>query len=1007
MLKTRIRLSSLILAILVLAPSLSALSRSLTVDQYGHTAWTLRDGSLPAHPRSIAQTSDGYLWLATESGLQRFDGSRFVRWRGLDGSQLPSDVAIALSAGPDGSLWVGTTQGLSRLKDGRFHTSPELRGHHVGALLQTRDGTVWAGTNGGTGNALLCVLRETSSRCYGSDGSLGRFVLSLHEDRDGNVWLGTTKGLLRWSEGARTPYPTPRPSQEIHAIVNGADASLVVAMSREVRSASVSGFEPRPLNVSGDIKPTSLLRDRDGALWIGTQNQGVLHVRNGHVDNFDRAKGLSSDFVLSLFEDREGNIWVGTVGGLDRFRNVTAARLSAADGLASDTVMSVTGSVDGSVWLATVAGLHEWRSGRVTRRVLPGLLSTDAGGSLLEDSRKRLWVSSLRGLAYLPPNRQRVEVMRHIPTRYVHTMVEDRAGNIWIGDQSAGLFRVRDSGQVDTFPPSMFNGDHTRAAAADPDGGVWLGFARGGVAYFNAGRIEKWFGAEDGLSGGRVNGLHVDRDGTLWVATQQGLSRIVDGRIDPLRAHDGLVCEAVQWVMEDDFRAIWLHTACGLVHVTRHQLESWRASATGPASSTVYSTADGVLQYADLGGYGPKVTRAQDGRLWFATYDGVGVIDPKALPFNALPPPVHIEQVTADLVAYPQAARLRLPPLLRDLRIDFTALSLVAPEKVQFRYKLEGRDQEWIDAGSRRQAFYTDLQRGEYRFQVIASNNHAVWNDSGAVIDFSIAPAFHQTWPFRSLLGLVLTVTFYVLYRIRMARLVAELNMRFEERLAERTRIAQDLHDTLLQGMVSSSMQLHFVAEDTSDPDARSKLKSIIHRISGVIEEGRRTVTGLREPLPEHLEKVFARDAQNLRGDAAVDVQLGIKGERRPLHPLVRDAVYQVGREALANAFKHARAKRIEIEMEFADDAFKLFVRDNGCGVDAQLIESGRSGHWGMQDMRERAGQVGGTLKLLSRPNAGTEVNLTIPGRLAFGTVTRAWWQSGQRLLSLLRSRLP
>jgi len=990
--KTRMRLSWLIAFIVLLPRPAEPLITAHNLAQHGHTSWTLRGGSLPGYPRAIAQTVDGYLWVGTEFGLARFDGIRFVSWQPTSGPRLSNTVVVALLAATDGTLWVGTNQGLFRLHAGILHPIGELAGRYVGALVQRRDGTVWAGTTATQGTALLCALDQAAARCHGGDGSLGRHILSLYEDQAETLWVGAANGLWRW--GPQQPqrmHATPEMSQEIHAIIPARPSSLLVSLSRAVMTFDGSKFRTLPLAQSSDVKPTALLRDRDGGVWIGTQDQGLMRVHEGRVDRLARAGGLSGDFVVNLLEDREGNVWVGTLGGLDRFRDVAAARVSMKLGLASDTVMAVHGSRDGTVWVSTVGGLNRLRGGVATRFPLPTSSDSEGFGSLLEDRRGRLWLSSLKSLSVITPGRTQPERIRGLPTRYVHAMAEDSTGTIWISDQDRGLYSLSNSGVVRLVPWSTFGGGDARALAADERGGLWLGFVKGGLAYFKDGKVMESVDLASQLGAGLVNGLYASSE-ALWVATQGGLSHLTHGNVTTIRTVRGLPCQAVQWVIEDNSKSLWAHTACGLIRIGRDDIVKWLAAPDSSMPHMLYDTADGVLRYSELGGYGPKVTFV-DGRLWFATYDGVGVVDPNHLPFNELPPPVHIELATADGLTYNTSERSRLPARIRDVRIDYTALSLVAPEKIRFRYKLEPRDREWSDAIGRRQAFYTDLPPGDYRFRVAATNNHGVWNEDGATWDFSIAPTLYQTAEFRVSLVMLAAISVYVSHRVRLRRLAADLNVRFEERLSERTRIARDLHDTLLQGFISSAMQLRLAVSDLADQQVRSKFAHIVDKIYDVVEEGRQTVAGLRAPAPDDLEGALTRDGEYFRGEQTVEIQVAVNGVRRPLRPAIRDAVYQVGREALANSFRHANPKRVEIEFEYSASGLDLHVRDDGCGIESTFIKAGRPGHWGLSGMRDRAEEIGGTLTLLTRARAGTEIKLSVPAELAFTAPEPRRWR--------------
>jgi signal transduction histidine kinase/ligand-binding sensor domain-containing protein len=977
------RVASLIGAILLPGAPAAALNPAHDINQYGHTAWTLRDGVLKRPPRAIAQTPDGYLWLGTDRGLLRFDGVRFVPWQPPEGASLPSDVIVGLVATHDGTLWIGTTQGLASWHGGTLTHYEGLAGDYVGALLAARDGVLWAGTNAGTGTAELCAIRRREVQCFGHNGIFGRFILSLYEDDSRNVWVGAATGLWLWDPLAPAKHPINAPNTDILSLSDGGNGTVLVAMSREISRAAGGSLTKVPLDTADrQIKPTKLLRDRDGALWIGTQDQGLLHVREGRTDRFSRTDGLSGDFVVGLFEDVEGNVWVATLNGMDRFRNAAVATVSTKQGLTNDTVTSVLATGDGSTWIGTIDGLNRWDNGRITREAFGGRLPHEGAVSLFQDRRGDLWVSSQRGLFQIEGGTGAPVSVP--PARDAHAIAQDVDGDIWVSDRRQGLLRLRDGEISQSISWSTFGGDFAQSLASDPGNGVWLGFASGGLSRLVDGEVVEKYGAPDGLGRGAVNNLHFDGKGVLWVATEGGLSRLEKGQISTLSSANGLPCDNVQWALDDHAGAVWLHSGCGIVRIEEKALDAWVSRRKSRIVVRLFDGSDGVPGNVNRAPYGPKVTRSPDGRLWFATYDGVGVIDPGRLPFNKRPPLVHIERVTADGTASAATPDILLPALLRDLRIDYTAPSFVAPEKVRFRYKLEGRDLEWVDAADRRQAFYTDLVPGPYRFRVIAANNDDVWSEYGAAWDFSIQPAFYQTNAFRFTFIVAVVLTLAVLYRARMRRLAAVLHLRFEERLAERTRIAQDLHDTLLQGFVSSSMQLHVVAEQVSEQHVRSRLDHILRRMPQVIEDGRLTVSGLRSESPDDLEQALARDCEDFRGQEPIDITVLVEGVRRPLHPLIRDSVYQIAREALANAFRHAYANRVEIAIRYSRGQLRIHIRDNGCGVASDILESGRPGHWGLRGMRERADAMGATLRVSSRVNAGTEVELRVPGRVAF-----------------------
>ena len=992
----RTRIACALLTATIIGPGAPATARNVSgdVSQYGHAKWTLRDGGLRGYPRSVAQTRDGFLWLATDFGLQRFDGVRFTSWEPPPGSSLPG-VPARLLATRDGGLWIGTDQGLARWNGGALSIYREFDGEFVSALAEDSHGAVWAGTHGVQDNARLCSIQGENVDCHGDEGTLGRFVLALHEDEAGELWVGADSGLWRWGEAAPTEYAGAGPFSTINALADDGGGAIVVSTTRQLDRLVDGTLEPFPVDTGLErVTPTSLLRDRRGGLWIGTPDNGLLHLHDGRTHRFGRADGLSGDFVGDIFEDREGNVWVATFGGLDRFRVIAAGRLSTRQGLDNDALLSVLATSDGDVWMSTVSGLKRWSDGVVQGYSLPGPGANGGVGSLFEDSHGRIWASSLLGLFSFEPGARPVRAS--LPTRYVQAFAEDAGGTLWVSDLTSGLFGLRGD-DAEGVPWSTFGGNHARALFADPSGGLWLGFVGGGVSRLENGRVQRTYTTADGLGAGDVNNIHDDRDGALWVATEGGLSRIAGGRVETLDARNGLPCDAVKWSIEDDTGALWLQMDCALVRVEQDELDEWISDPASSVDVVAYDASDGALGYADLGGYGPKVSRAADGRLWFAGFDGVGIVDPRALPSNPVPPPVHIEQIVADGVTHAPPAAARLPARVRDVSIEYTALSLGAPEKVAFRYRLEGRDDDWVEAGNRRQAFYTDLPPGSYRFRVIAANDRGLWNEDGAAWAFSIAPAYYQTNVFRLAVVASVILGLTLLYRLRLRRVTAQLQARLQERLDERARVAQALHDTLFQGFVSSSMQLYAVADEIADQGARSKLTRVLRRMHRIIEEGRESVSGLRIPDDgDSLESALARDAEHFKGERQIDVRLAVKGHPRPLDPLARDAVYQISREALANTFRHARAKHVEVDVEYSRGELTVRVRDDGRGIAPPIVDEGRPGHFGLPGMRERAEQMGAVLRLWSREGAGTEVEIHVPAKTAFPDATtgrRRWWR--------------
>jgi ligand-binding sensor domain-containing protein len=867
---------------------------------------------------------------------------------------------------------------------------------------------VWVGgMRVGVALGKLCAIQNGNVQCYGENGSLGRGVVGLYEDRKGNLWVGVETGLWRWSPGPPKFYPLEGNPDGIRGLGEDGDGTLLVGwkggiqrfVDGKTEAYAVPGFDSQ-------FTARRLLRDRDGGLWIGTSNRGLLHVHQGRADVFSLSAGLSDDNTSSnaLFEDREGNIWVGTINGLDRFRDFAVATLTPKQGLSNGVVQSVLVTRDGSMWLSTRGGLDRRIDGQ-TKTYRIGTRLNDVPNSLLNDKDGRIWVSTPNGTGYLR-NGSFIAV-KGIPAGPVLSIVQDTAGNLWVANEHVGLFRLSPRGEVQQIPWSKLgHTDHASVLAADPEkSGIWIGFFLGGIAYFENGQIRASYTAADGLGAGRVGRLRFDPDGTLWVATQGGLSRLKNGRVATLSSRNGLPCDSVHWVIQDNDHSFWLFTPCGLVRIARSELDAWVAAVdqnkdTKPTiHASVFDSSDGVRSLASGGHFGPQVARTSDGRIWFLPWDGVSVVHPHNLHFNRLPPPVHVEQIIADRKTYDAASQLRLPPLVRDLQIDYTALSLAAPEKVRFRYKLEGFDSDWQDAGTRRQAFYTNLPPRDYRFRVMACNNSGVWNEAGATLDFFVAPAYYQTIWFRlsCLAGFLLLLV--AVYGLWLRHLAAQYNMRLEERVGERTRIARELHDTLLQNVQGLILKLHAITLHMAKEDpARQDFEKALDHADQVLGEGRERVRSLRAGTLTfgELPRAFQRVVDEAAPDHASNYQIVVEGSLRELHSLVREESYAIGREALINAITHSRGQHIEAEIIYEPRQFRVRIRDDGRGIDPAILDTGgRADHWGLRGMRERAEKIGGKLQVWSRPGAGTEVELTVPASVAYGKASakRKWFR--------------
>ena len=1006
------------LSVLLWSPDALGIDRSLDISQYAHTAWTARDGFSLGAIYAMAQTPDGYLWLGSEFGLYRFDGVHAVLWKPPAGQRLPQKP-YSLLVTRDGTLWIGTFAGLVSWKGGKLTEYPEIGDHFVTSLLEDREGTVWAGILGGTADrptGKLCAIRSGRAQCYLQGGGFGAFVWSLFEDRSGTLWVGAESGIWRWKPGPPKRYAMP--GMRVGDLVGSEDGRLLIGISGgglkrlvadKLESYPIhSATNPNTLLPDREVDSNKLLRDRDGGLWIGTHQRGLIHIHNGRTDVFTESDGLSGDISCSLFEDREGNIWFASPRGLDRFRELPVTTISAKQGLSSDNVSSLVAGADGSVWVGTHDGLTKWKNGQSTIFRTANGLPADFVQSLFEDYRGRVWATfSGHGLWYLEDGR--FVSVPGLPSEEVYSIAGDEKDNLWLSGNK-GLAHMRGGRLVEIFPWSVM-GRHQQAKVVVPNrGGVWLAFwMQGGVLYFKDGHVRASYTAANGLGKGPVAGLRLDRDGAVWAATENGgLSRIKDGHVATLTTRNGLPCNTIHWSIEDNERSLWLDTACGLVRIARSEVDAWIADPNRRIQTTVWDAADGVdILAVSPAYYNPPVARSTDGKLWFEAKEGVQVVDPHHLAFNQLPPPVHIEQVIADSKTYWQnlpggtVAKLRLPALTRDLQIDYTALSLVAPEKVHFKYELEGQDKGWREVVNERQVQYSNLGPGNYTFRVIASNNSGVWNTQGDTLKFSVAPAYYQTNWFLALCAAIFLALLWAAYQFRVRQLHHQFQMTLEARVSERTRIARELHDTLLQSFHGLLLRFQTVSQLLPERplEAKGNLDSAIQQAAEAITEGRDTVQGLRDSTVQGNDLALAINTlgEELGTESSdrVDFRVVVEGESRNLHPILRDEVYKIAAEALRNAFRHAQARRIETEIRYDDEQFRLRVRDDGRGIDSAVLAGQSSeGHYGLRGMRERATLIGAKLTVWSELDAGTEVEVRVPAGSAYVTVRRRPWFS-------------
>jgi signal transduction histidine kinase/ligand-binding sensor domain-containing protein len=997
--------------LLLLAGTASALDPHRLISQYAHTVWRVQDG-FPHTPNMITQTRDGYIWIGTGGGLLRFDGVTIVPM--LPKKSFPTDAGINWLLGSrDGSLWMGTYHGLYRLKDGEAFSSPITRGG-VQSILEDHDGAIWvtrARVGGIEGS--LCRIAGNDLKCYAkdkSDGNPASFATSLAEDSSGDIWFGCQM-LCRWDGSSISHYMQEQiehPSGDgVVALAAGAAGSVWVAMDgvgpglgvRHYSNGSfmsyvVPGFD------GATIRAVSLLLDHDQTLWVGTESQGLYHIRDGHADHYGAAQGLTGDDVNSIYQDREGNLWITTDKGVDLFRDIPVVSFSSTEGLPGGSeVSAVIARNDNSLWAGLRGALALIRPDAVS-------LTTVADGrpiqdvyALFEDRSGQVWVGINRTVMVyqlgklFEINGQDGRRLDHIAK--IFSFTEDIDGNIWaIGYDDpkliTHLLRIRDRRvQEDIELTSLV--PHAHFLGADPAGGIWIGTGDGKLAHYLNGVANIVSNGRSGAPAVMMFSFSVDSAGVVWGATSGGLYRWDHDTLSVMDSRNGLPCSVVTAALLDDSGSLWLDAKCGYLRIPAADLAHWTARPEAQVTATTLGALDG----ADPGWNGdriqPSAARSSDGRLWFVGLSSLQMIDPGRSYKNPMPPPVHVEGLLADGKSYSPASPITLPPLTRDIQIDYTALSFVLPQRIGFRYILEGRDKDWENPGLRRQAFYSDLRPGSYRFRVIASNNDGVWNETGATLDFKVAAAWYQMIWFRALCFVAGLLLLWAIYRLRVRRIAGTMKARFDERLAERTRIARDLHDTFLQTIQGSKL----VADDALSTNTDlSRMRHAMEKLSvwlgRATEEGRAALNSLRTSTTEvnDLAGGFRRALEECRIHSSMEVSLQVSGQIREMHPIVRDEVYRIGYEAIRNASVHSNATQLKVELSYAQD-LSLRITDNGAGIDPDIVHRGKPGHFGLQTMRERAARIVGKLSVESSTGSGTIITLTVPGGIIYRTVKK------------------
>ena len=964
-----------------------AIDPNRAMSQYVRDRWGTDQGFPRGPVYSIAQTADGYLWIGTDAGLVRFDGWNFRLVKDESGSFTITGV-LGLAAAKDGSLWLRLQDlTLLRYRDGGFEnpSSDRLEATDISAM-STLDHEVLAWKM----EAGALSFRGGGLQKLASAGGLPRSpVTAVAQTPNGDIWAGTRDaGLFRLGGGKTSAIRNGLPDLKINCLLSGGDRDLWVGTDNGIAKWDGSELTGAGLPASlNHFQALAMARDHDANIWVGTDSRGLLRFNSQGVAFLPNS---DSQAVTALFEDREGNLWIGSASGLERLRDSAFVTYSLPEGLPTDGSNPVFVDAENRMWFSPVDGGLIWVKDEKHGRVRAGGLDKDVVYSIagsIASAPDELWLGRRRGgLTRLRAERDSFSATTFthadgLAQDSVYSVYQVRDGTVWAGTLSGGVSKLSD-GEFTNYTTANGLASNTVASILEAaDGTMWFATPTG----LSALSKDHWqtYTVKDGLPSDYVNCLLQDSSGVLWIGTAAGLAFRGSSRFQGPAAEPAALREQVFGLAEDKFGSIWMATSNHVLRVNREKL---LRGTLADADVRAFGLADGLRGVDGVKRHRSVVTDPA-GRIWFSLNNGISVVDPARLSSNSTPAIAHIQAILADGRPIDLVDAIHIPGGRQRLTFSFAGLSLSVPERVRLRYRLDGFDRGWSEPAAAREAVYTNLSPGPYRFRVIASNPDGVWSSSEAAIGFEVEPLFWQTWWFRLSIVLACALAIIAIYRLRLLGLTRRLNVRFEERLAERTRIAQELHDTLLQGFLSASMQLH-VAVDRLPPDAEAKssLARVLQLMGRVIEEGRNAVQGLRSPQSGslNLEQAFSRIQEELAIQEDVGFRVIVDGQPRPLHPILRDEVYRIGREALVNAFQHSRAKSIEIQLEYASSQLRVLVRDNGCGIDPLMLRSGRQGHWGLPGMRERAERIGGKLHVWSSAAAGTEVELSVPSHVAF-----------------------
>jgi signal transduction histidine kinase/ligand-binding sensor domain-containing protein len=953
--------------------SLSLPAHSQDPNNLGSQSWSTENGLPQNSVHQVFQSTDGYIWIATEGGVARFNGIDFKIFNPESTSEITSDDVCCFAQSRTGPLWIATSDGLLQYSAGTFRrysiadglTTNRITNLAVaddGALLllttegivsfngtrfstlslpdfsvpsamaTAHDGSVWIASSFGTfqyrrGQILALPLSSVATP---------KDIQAIGFFQDKSLWLRTGAILTILQNGQRRTLTTGHdfPASRIQSVLAGSRGELWIGTNRGLFVLDKIGNHPQTVSALGSDSILSVTQDKEGNLWVGTETSGLQILR---PENFRTIAGLPDHLITAITQASDGAIWIGTDGdGLDRWQSGNTQHFSTHSGLLSETILALAPGSTGSMWVGTPDGLNHIEGAKVRAYTSADGLPDDLIRSVLSDDDGSLWIGTRRGLAHL--QNDRITTLTH----------SDGLGSDLVG----ALLKSTNSHDL------------------------WIG-TLDGLARLHDGHIKN-FTKRDGLSGDTITALAEDTHGTLWIGTKgAGLSALTDTGIVSLRRND--LPQTLDSMLQDDRGNLWLGCSRGIIRVSAAALLKCGSLSTCDPHPVSYGRADGMPTEEAVGVGHPAAWKTAEGLLWFATRKGVAVTDPTHLSENLVPPPVIIERFTVDGVDMPlTSAQQNITPSHTSFAFEYAGLSYVAPAKVRYRYFLEGFDQRWTEADSRPTAYYTNLPPRHYRFRVQAANNDGIWNETGAQIAFSIQPPFYRRlWFLPLVLGLIAAVTL-LLYRLR----VRSLQSQFQAVLAERNRVAREIHDTLAQSFVGVSVQLELTSQLLAHSQTDAATKQIDQTRAYVREglaEARRSIWNLRaitaqNSLPTRLTRLADQWNQT-----KLSTRLNITGTYRPLAQSLEDEVFRIAQESLANVGRHANATQVSVNLRYDPTQLGLSISDNGGGFQTAEALLSKNGHFGIQGMRERAAQIHAQLTIESSPGNGTTVTLAAP----------------------------